>query len=79
MQDEQQAPSERQGKKRGGRGSAGSSVDALAEGAVRKLSSKDPPLQLAGQDLQFQSQREMVSHAGQCLQLFKSLAAHSIP
>ena len=61
MQDEQQAPSEKQGKKRGGRGGAGGSVDALAESAVRKLSSIDPPLQLAGQNLQFQAQREMVS------------------
>ncbi len=68
MQDEQPAALEKQGRKRG-RGSASSSIDALAESAVRKLSAIEPPLQLAGQDLQFQAQREMVSHSKQCLPL----------
>lgn len=74
MQDEHQVPSEKQGRKRGGRGNA-SSIDALAESAVRKMSSVEPPLQLAGQDLQFQAQREMVNRTNQCLQPLRALVA----
>ena len=60
MQDGHQAALLKQGKKKGGRGSSNSTVDALADSAVRKLNSIEPRLQLAGQELQFAAQREMV-------------------
>ncbi len=66
VQDEQQTSSDKQGRKRGGKGSSGNSIDALADSAVRKLGGIEPPLQLAGQTLQFVAQREMV-HVTLCL------------
>ena len=59
-QDGQQASSQKQGRRRGGRNGSAGSIDALADAAVRKLNSIEPKLQLAGQELQFVAQREPV-------------------
>ena len=60
VQDGQQASSQKQGRRRGGRNGSAGSIDALADAAVRKLNSIEPKLQLAGQELQFVVQRELV-------------------
>lgn len=60
VQDGQQASSQKQGRRRGGRNGSAGSIDALADAAVRKLNSIEPKLQLAGQELQFVAQRELV-------------------
>ena len=60
MQEEQPGSAQKSGKRKRGGGGSGSTIDALADAAARKLSSAEPRLQLAGQELQFVAQRELV-------------------
>ena len=57
-----------QARGREGGGGSGSTIDALADAAVRKLSGAEPRLQLAGQELQFVAQRELVMSLARKLQ-----------
>ena len=60
MQEDQPGSAQKPGKRKRGGGGSGSTIDALADAAARKLSSAEPRLQLAGQELQFVAQRELV-------------------